>query len=87
MVRRLDDSVKKANGYSWYRVEVLSTGQTGYVASKYLKETSKPSEKENESASGTGQYYKVVSNVLNVRAGASTSTGRVATLSRPEALR
>lgn len=82
MVRRLDDSVKKANGYTWYRVEVLSTGQTGYVASKYLRETSKPDANESEPVAGTGQYYKVISNVLNVREGASTGTAKIDRLSK-----
>ena len=74
---------------NWVRITVQSTGATGWILAKYIS-GSAPSggSSSGETPSGsTQQVYHVSSSTLNVRSGAGTGYGTVATLYRGRAFR
>lgn len=98
VVKRFDDSAIKKDGYTWYHIEVLESGEKGYAVSKYLELTSKPADAPDDVGDGTvvnpddgdntGKtpeaiaYYTVISNTLNIREEASTSSDQLTKLKK-----
>ena len=73
---RLDTTETKANGYTWYHVRVLDSGNEGYVAAKYLSTTKAPEgyyDDVNKEETNYGRL-KVTAKLLNMRKEASSSS-------------
>ena len=98
LLERIDASATKANGYTWFYVCETATGAVGYVASKYLTQTtapvsqpapenpgnaaSDPEEDVGEEEIEDTLYYKVTASKLNLRAAATTGSAVVTSFTR-----
>jgi len=75
-VTRLEKKVAYKNGYYWDKVQ-LSNGTVGYIATNYLSSISTSSTTTNKT-----ETVKINSSKVNVRKSATTSSKKIATLSK-----
>lgn len=78
VVTRLEKKVKRKNGYYWDKVK-LSNGTIGYIATNYLTPVTS---KTTTTSKNEGETVKVKVSKVNVRKSATTSSKRIATLSK-----
>lgn len=75
----------------WVKVYVSATGKTGWIMAKYIgaggSSSGSSSSGSSASSSGTQSVYRVTGSSLNVRKGAGTSYGKVATLYQGDAFK
>lgn len=83
------DTVKVLNTEdNWVKVTVSSSGKTGWIMAKYVGGSSGSSGSGSSgSSSSTQNVYRVTGASLNVRKGAGTSYGKVATLHTGDAFK
>lgn len=78
VVTRLNKNVKRKNGYSWDKVK-LSNGTVGYIATNYLSPIKATTITSNNNKVKTA---KVKYNKVNIRKSPTTSSKRIAKLSK-----
>ncbi|MBR2223301.1 MAG: SH3 domain-containing protein, partial [Christensenellaceae bacterium] len=79
---RLDTTATDADGYLWYHVRVVASGNEGYVAAKYITATEAPDGYyvEDGTEETNHGYLKVTAKLLNMRKSASSSADVVLVL-------